>query len=141
MDYSRFVKIYDVPSNQRYWVVRANTGKYLTNFLQGKCIAIGHLDHLKFPEAKQFHESEYEKIAARLAVQLKEGSKSKAHISSVSNQIYKFLFDMKPGDLVLTPAYGRIILGRITGVPRISNEVISVEYDAKRKKPLIWNTN
>lgn len=132
MNFSKFDTIYKVPDSQKYWVVRANSGRFLANFVQGNCIAISHLDSLALPEVGHFTNKDLEGIGKKLKREFSGKMKTKRQLSSNYNQILKFVKEMNVGDLVLTPVFGRVLIGRITGGAQINKEVISVITDEKK---------
>jgi len=125
MQPSKFSNIYEVPPNQRYWVIRADSGYYHSNFRVGECIAIAHLDALNIDTSiDEPFQPDTDDLYSHIESVFHAQDKTKAQITSVSNQVKKFLYEMKPGDLVLTPGSDVISIGRVIGLPRLSKTAV-----------------
>tara|TARA_R110000824_G_scaffold245886_1_gene434981 strand:- start:17 stop:1114 length:1098 start_codon:yes stop_codon:yes gene_type:complete len=142
MQLEKFVKPYKVPRKQRYWVVRADTGRYLANFRSAGCAAIAHLDQLKLGEQiERPFMPDAGDILKRLDSALKDEGKSTAQVTSAANQVSKFLYDMQPGDLVLSPGPDVISVGRITGYPRIIKRPVIVRDSLDSDHDIVMSHN
>ena len=122
--------IVERPYSQRFWVVRAEGGTYLGNFRLGQCVAIGHLDELGIPSDSE-RPYQVDPIALRDRVERhfadREFTKSK--LTSHWSQISYFLFEMKPGDWVVSVDDNRLLIGRIVGKPRYNTDPIDYVHD------------
>lgn len=49
------MQIYEVPENRRYWVVRADSGRFYDHFVNHGIIALAHLNQLGLDEQLNFH--------------------------------------------------------------------------------------
>lgn len=79
------------------YVVRAEFGTYTNHFLKGGYVAIGWLISYDLSQVKTKDELK------KLYEQDNPGEKSVYVIGQQVGQIYRFLFEMKPGDYVITP--------------------------------------
>lgn len=142
MDPTRFSEIYEVPTDQRYWVIRADSGHYLSNFRVGSCVAVGHLDRLGLGESiDEPYLPDSDDLYSRIERIYRDEDKSKAQITSIANQVHKFLYDMKPGDLVLSPGTNTISVGRIVGLPRLNKTPISARASLDSDQEIVMRHN
>lgn len=135
-------KIFERPEYQRYWVVRANGSIYYKHFLDYSLIACGHLDPLRLPDSYGYpfspDISDLKKKFEKYHTSLK---RSRPQISSRFNQIKSFVYDMKPGDWVMTVGGYEIRLGRIVGRPYINKKPLDVIYDKERDYKVTMESN
>lgn len=118
---------YQVPDVQRYWVVRADSGQFFSHFREAECIAIGHIDKLELKEDLDNPFSpDFDGLTENLKKYNEADNIGKAQFTSIINQVDKFVNEMESGDLVVTPdfANNRLMVGRITGLPRIDRTPI-----------------
>lgn len=134
------MKIYNVPQERRYWVIRAESGIYYEHFLKYGIIALGHIDELGLPEEKPFF-PEISYISSKLqrlhdAQELKR-RRTFAHV----NQVKTFLQEMNIGDWVITIGEHSLSFGRITGYPELNKKPLPIlhEKDAERRVDLHFN--
>lgn len=124
------MNIYEVPKERRYWVVRAESGRYYDHFIKNNLIALGHLNVLSLPdtpEGKIFNPNAGELTDSfKLYYQNKKEAKKQA--SSHLAQIKSFTYDMSVGDWVLTVGNNAIRFGRITSSPYINKNTLTVTY-------------
>ncbi|CAM4396450.1 hypothetical protein [Pseudoalteromonas maricaloris] len=123
--------IFQVPDDRRYWVVRAESGRFYEHFVKYGVIALGHLDCIEFKdtsEGERFYPDEEE-----LTDQFKkyrEGKKYKKQSTSVQlAQAKSFIYDMSIGDWVVTIGSNLIRFGRIISNSYIDNTPLIVVYD------------
>jgi predicted Mrr-cat superfamily restriction endonuclease len=126
------VSIYEVPSERRYWVVRAEGGFYFDHFTKHGVIALGHINIINLPNSKE-EDAPIEwgnlqnLFKARLdtAPEIKRGG---LHLS----QVKSFLYEMKVGDWVMTVRSGAVCFGRIIGKPFVDKDPLVIIYDPER---------
>lgn len=124
--------IHIVSPEQQVWVVRAEKGNLLPLFRKHGIVAIGHLDILNLPDeqtvfslktlklASRFKQA-YQNIAARnLDYIIPSDGTTDSHI----RQVHSFVNDMNIGDLVVTLSQKHVLIGRITGLPRLNKNVL-----------------
>lgn len=127
------MKIYEVPSDRRYWVVRAESGEYYDHFIQDGCIALGHLDGLgiKFENTSNFApDTGWLKDAMSKKYQARNASKRQESVSF--NQIKNFIYDIKDGDWVITVGDRFLRVGIVQGESYINNDKVVVYYDVEK---------
>lgn len=126
------MKIYEVPEDRRYWVVRANQNLYYDHFTRYGVVSIGHLNALditlKDTETFLPDEGELRSIVSRGA-DLK-GSK-KAQESRIFNQLKNFIYSINVGDWVVTVRDSALRFGIVESDPYISNEPLEIVYDVE----------
>lgn|GEM_PF-4251626 len=124
------MNIYEVPKERRYWVVRAEAGKYYDHFVKNNIIALGHLNVLSLPdtpEGKVFSPNIVE-LTDSFKSYYRNKTESKKHASSHLAQIKSFVYDMSVGDWVLTVGHNAIRFGRITSSAYINKNIVTVTY-------------
>ncbi|ABZ76354.1 hypothetical protein Shal_1789 [Shewanella halifaxensis HAW-EB4] len=122
------MSIYEVPAGRRYWVVRAESGKFYDHFIQNGVIALGHLNCLNVAEqdtyipdlaelSERFHNYHLSKNNKR--------QRASVHLA----QLKSFIYDMKVGDWVLTVGRSGVRYGRVLGKPYVKKGIVRVTYD------------
>lgn len=119
--------IYEPPENQRYWVVRAEGGRYVQHFKRFGRISIGHLDKVvreKYTSNELFKQWDQIRtnFAAHYASEKHSVSRQRSHWSQVEN----FSIAMNIGDLVLVPGNRTLSVGRIISEAFTSDEPLSI---------------
>jgi predicted Mrr-cat superfamily restriction endonuclease len=132
--------IYNVPSDRRYWVVRADGGKYYQHFTHFDVIALGHLDEMQlqnteegyfFPESSTLIEA-----FDNLPVTAETTSRQKsAHYS----QAKSFIYEMDVGDWVLTIGPYLARFGRIISPPYLNKESLKITVDRDKDRTFDCN--
>jgi len=106
--------ILELDPNGACWVVRPGKSyEYYEHFLSGNFVAIGHLDEY-LDEKFLIEKLNFEKKANIYYKNRANEGDSKNKISANINQVRRFLFEMKVGDLIFTIGENRIISGVIT---------------------------
>jgi hypothetical protein len=134
--------IYKVPEDRRYWVVRADGGKYFDHFIKYRAIALGHLDELDLRESKHHP---YIPNYLELEKTLKNSHESQAikarRTSTHFNQVKAFISEMKVGDWVLTVGSSAIGFGRVIGLPRLDKKPLPITYDEETGRKVVLEYN
>ncbi|WP_027710207.1 hypothetical protein [Zooshikella ganghwensis] len=126
------MKIYEVPEDRRYWVVRANQNLYYDHFTRYGVIAVGHFNTLdiKLKNNEKFFPDEGKlKSAISRGADLK-GAK-KAQESKIFNQLKNFIYNINIGDWVVTIRDSALRFGIVESDPYIDNESLEIFYDVK----------
>ena len=127
------MKIYEVPSDRRYWVVRAEGGHYYDHFTRNGVIALGHLNILGLPSSSENDLlPDWPALKNKFKLLLKNDQSLKSVGRLHLSQAKSFLYEMKPSDWVITIGSGSVRFGRIVSKPFIENKPIVVIYDAER---------
>ena len=119
--------IYEPPENQRYWVVRAESGRYVQHFKKFGRISIGHLDEVvrgKYTSDELFKlwDQIRTNFAAHYVSEKRSAFRQRSHWSQVEN----FSIAMNIGDLVLVPGHGSLSVGRVISEAFTSDEPLSI---------------
>lgn len=120
----------EIKSNTRYWFVRPGiNGKFYQNFYEDGCIAIGwdrigsiydSKNIMSIDDVKNMVEEKYIDL-----LQKKKSTKEyRRKISEIATKIYRFTYEVKEGDIVITPGEDSILIGRVSG----EVEIISDKY-------------
>lgn len=126
-------KILEMDLNAACWVVRPGKGyAHYNEFLYGKVAAIGHLDEYISEGTSLDIDTATEIFNKMYAEGAKEGL-SKQSIASNFSQAYKFLFEMKVGDLIFTIGENNVVAGVIASEPYISEVPITLNDDIPGK--------
>jgi hypothetical protein len=127
------MKIYEVPEDRRYWVVRANQSLYYDHFTRYGVVAVGHFNaldiNLEDTEAFFPDEGELRSVVSRGA-NLK-GAK-KAQESKNLNQLKNFIYNINVGDWVVTVRDSALRFGIVESEPYIDNEPLEIIYDVEK---------
>jgi hypothetical protein len=108
---------------RRFWLCRAEGGRYTNHFKKFDTIALGHLDGLS-----AFRDFSSRKNASKVLIKhLKAKKFSKSKISNHVNQILHFIFDLEVGDLILTPGGSSLLVGRVTSAPTFKRKKLLLE--------------
>ena len=115
--------IYEIQPEKRYWVVKTDHGKFFEHFKQNSLIAIGHLDDLSLAECKKRpYEPDFTNLKKELEKSHLETKKRPGYTTNHFKQVRSFISDLKIGDWVIIKNEEIILIGRVTGFPRISKE-------------------
>lgn len=120
----------EIKSNTRYWFVRPGiSGKFYQNFYEDGCIAIGW-DRIEsvYDNEKLMSIDDVKNMVEEKYIDLLQKKKStkeyKRKISEIATKIYRFTYEMKEGDIVITPGEDSILIGSVSG----EVEIISDKY-------------
>lgn len=94
-----FCKVFgieQIPENRNYWLIRTASGEYFNDFYSNNYVAIGWD---KFCDASQIKNEEENKVKISIANAYKDEKRP----GYVYNQIKRFMFDIKKGDMILIP--------------------------------------
>ena len=106
----RYVKqIPIVPNERRYWLIRTESGIFYDDFIKGGYIAIGY-DKIGLTAIQEVHKSTagndilllrgLKNLSGALFTQKDKPGKA----SRVAGQLYRFIYGMQTGDVVLIPS-------------------------------------
>jgi len=96
----QILNIFNIPEiniNTNYWFVRTESGKFFKDFYFSKYISIGW-DELS--DSEQIKSLSFDVLKE----QIKNIYKNDIRPGQTANQIRRFMFDMKKGDIVLIPS-------------------------------------
>lgn len=102
MDYEvqqafKLLNIEEIPKNRKYWLIRTESGKYYFDFLQNNYVSIGWDE---FSNSIDFSNLD-EKV---LKEQIANTYKNEKRPGYIYNQIKRFMFEIKKGDMILIPS-------------------------------------
>lgn len=115
-----------VPLNKKYWLIRTQSGSYYETFRENRFISIEHNDITLSRLSEIAHEYKQDKLNISKALKtiisesfLKQYGASgfdQRQASRVASQIFRFVFQMKKGDMVVIPSEASSIIsfGEIT---------------------------
>lgn len=143
----------EIRRDTRYWLVRPGiNARCYEDFYNDSCVAIGWdrigkidgEDHLtSLAELKCLVESKYQDLL-RKKPSLRE---YKRKISDIATKIYRFTYEVKEGDIIITPGEDSVLIGRIVGDVEIvqgkymSNpENVEEEYigELNKTRKVVW---
>lgn len=119
------MQIPEVSENKNYWIIRTNSGDFYDDFILHQYIAISWdyitvsmLNNKKEDDLKRIIEG-YEKSSPtpdKDDDDDDDGS-SKSKITSIYNKLYRFVFEISKGDIVLIPSRNsdKITIAEVTG--------------------------
>ncbi|HHQ4611499.1 TPA: hypothetical protein ACSP2B_003770 [Aeromonas veronii] len=104
-----------VDSSLNYWVVRAGEdAAYLSHFKHNNLVAIGHLDKMEFLPSDIEDRKQLLTLLSKYQRQLLDEKNSKASATNKSGQVYRFITEMKVGDIIISLDERQILTGVIT---------------------------
>lgn len=104
-----------VDSSVNYWVVRAGEdAAYLSHFKYNNLVAIGHLDKMEFLPSDLEDRKQFLKLLSKYQKRLLDEKSSKASATNKSGQVYRFVTEMKIGDVIISLDEKHILTGVIT---------------------------
>ncbi|MED4392543.1 hypothetical protein P4699_20465 [Priestia aryabhattai] len=119
MDLQSLIKEYNIPivqidENRNYWLVRTQSGEFYDEFYFDNFIAIGWDE---FNNIQRFSDIEKSILVKEIEKQYPDNKQP----GLIYNQISRFLFEMKPGDVVMIPSVNstHISFGIITSSPEV----------------------
>ncbi|MCF7717908.1 hypothetical protein H9X98_09360 [Aeromonas jandaei] len=114
-DFKRKFHVKVLNPSVNYWVVRAGEdAAFLPHFYENELVAIGHLDSMEFLDSELRSSASFLAVHARYKAYLKEKRNSKASIGNKSGQVYRFVQEMKVGDIIVSLDEKHILTGIIT---------------------------
>ena len=141
----KYPEIIRRPKNQRIWLVRAEGGTLLGNFRKGEVIALGHIDKLALKEdVTTPFIPDQEDLCSKIQRIYKDDELNERSFKSHYNQILRFIYEIKAGDIVVTPDepyFSRLHLGRVTGLPRVNKKPIEVVKDIHTGRSTVMTYN
>lgn len=106
-----------ISSEQKCWVVRADSGKYYNDFKKNSLVAIGHLDFMGYDSINQFLDSIEDTLEDVTNYLIKERAMKKKEAKSIASksvhQAKHFSESIAVDDYVLTMGQGNILVGKI----------------------------
>lgn len=91
------LNIEQIPNERNYWLIRTESGKFYYDFLQNNYVAIGWDE---FSDIDTFRNTEEKKLKE----QITSIYKNEKRPGYIYNQIRRFMFDIKKGDMILIPS-------------------------------------
>lgn len=142
------IKIFEPPSNRRYWVVKADAGKYYKLFLENSLIAIGHFNDFSIGRANSnpFVATSDE---IKKSMTIKRDNKDIINTNNFG-QVNSFVNEMKIGDWVITKSSNYVRIGMITSEAMLDDTKVihtihkgqpqerNISLDFKLKRDVTW---
>lgn len=149
MNFNSPSEIYEPPAKRRYWVVKADSGKYYEAFVGNSLIAIGHLDEFV---GDSLAANPLVKSSTSLRMLMTKTSASGRNYFNSNNygQVNSFVNEMAVGDWVLTKDQEHVRVGVIISPPRVDNQMVrqkvdkgelferELELNFKLRRDVIW---
>lgn len=142
------IELIELKSNARYWLVRADGGKYYEHFKHHNFISVHHneitLEKLQSSTLLLTKEKNIEYYKMQILAEHKDDNWTKHKIAFAAKRLYSFIEEMTIGDYVIVPSYksNYFLIGQITGevkevhLPEESslNYEFDTTSDSKRRK-------
>jgi len=120
--------IFEVPEGRRYWVVRADAGRYYDHFISDRAVAIGRLDHAVLPDDLDDFLSDEDRIESVSRAQSAKDGLARQTATLHFNQLSRFLFEISVGDWLITMGRSKVRFGRVVSKPYVDvNPVVLVD--------------
>ncbi len=91
------LNIEQIPKERNYWLIRTESGKFYFDFLENNYVSIGWDE---FSDINIFKNTEEKKLKEHIASVYKDEKRP----GYIYNQIRRFMFDIKKGDMILIPS-------------------------------------
>lgn len=91
------LNIEQIPKERNYWLIRTESGKFYFDFLENNYVSIGWDE---FSDINIFKNTEEKKLKEHIASVYKDEKRP----GYIYNQIKRFMFDIKKGDMILIPS-------------------------------------
>lgn len=120
MSHKKQIEIYQFNNRAKYWLVRADGGKYYDDFKYNHFISIHHnqvtLADLQTDDLLLTTEKTIEHYKQQIARVYQDESLSKHQITFTAKRLYSFVEDMSIGDYVIVPSFksNYFLIGQIT---------------------------
>lgn len=98
-------KLPHIDTNRRYWLLRTDGGTNYTPFLTGKFIAIDY-NKISLEDVSISKKGDYAGLEALALRVSKAYGDNESRPKHAANQLYKFVYEMKKGDIVMIPSVG-----------------------------------
>lgn len=118
--------VIDIPETKGYWLIRTNSGFFYDDFKDANIVGISH-NQIKLSSIEQISKkygNEKKRTVKEFKEIIKRVDKEANHIELLSenaisiaaNQIYRFVFEVKKGDIVIIPSENSetILIGEVT---------------------------
>lgn len=144
-----------VPDSKRYWLIRTQSGHLYETFRENGVVALEHQEISLFELEnirKQYENDETKVRSAIRNIVISQHTKDSEELdisislrtsSLVASQIFKFIYEVKQGDIVIIPSFGSdfISFGEVME-SRIGNfsaeEMRKIDTDAILRKRVKW---
>lgn len=114
-EFKRKFQVRVVSPNVNYWVVRAGEdAAYLSHFHRNNLVAIGHLDKMEYLSTDLELGLPLVTLLSKYKERLIKEKSSKASATNKSGQVYRFVTEMKVGDVIISLDESNILTGVIT---------------------------
>lgn len=91
------LNVEQIPKERNYWLIRTESGKFYFDFLENNYVSIGWDE---FSDINIFKNTEESKLKEHIA----SFYKNEKRPGYIYNQIRRFMFDIKIGDMILIPS-------------------------------------
>lgn len=142
---SLITSIPNIPKNRRYWLVRTQSGKYYDSFIEYNYIAIGHneVPYSKILELRKEAKDDEKETLKKLKDFCKKKYPEELRPGLIANQILKFIYAIKKGDIVIIPSESSeyIAIGEIQQTPILEitdSDIAKTECPYTKRKKIKW---
>ena len=138
------MKIYKVPDDKRYWVVRADSGEFYNHFIENEVVALGHINGLYdyFPLYKELDITS-EKLERDCKMLYEERGVDNRRSGAYTGQVKAFVNEVKIGDWVITIGHHEVSIGRIVSGSYLEKAPLRIKASKKclsyeLRRNVIW---
>lgn len=111
-----YESINSIPENKKYWLIRTEGGEYFNSFTDFKFIGIGY-NEISFSQISEIKKAaiNFDDFRNKLKVLALEKFPERVP-GFVANQLIRFIYEVKKGDVVLVPSEGStfVSIGEVT---------------------------
>ncbi len=137
----------EVEPSRRYWLIRTEGGEYYNDYLEKSYVAIGH-NNFSVADINRLNNSyknDLDRINEILREQTKEKYPKEERPGLIANQVFRFVYEVKEGDIVIIPSERseKITFGRVTNsdLQNITKDEISRDDSCPflKRKSVRWD--
>lgn len=129
-----------IDKDTRYWVIRPGIeAKCFENFYHDGCVALGweRIGNIVLKDKYISMDSIKELVTMEYGDILQENRNVREFnrkIGDIASKIYKFIYEVKVGDIILTPGESEVLMGKIIGEPEIISNKYNVNPESEDEK-------
>lgn len=129
-----------IQNETKYWLVRPGVdAKCFNDFYRDKCIALGwdRIDNLYGDQLSISFDSVKDMVWQEYGEFLEENRKIKSinrKIGDIASKVYRFVYELKENDIIITPGDREVLIGKVVGKVRIVKGLYNTSQETKEEQ-------
>lgn len=128
----------EIQKDTKYWLIRPGVGaKCFEDFYRDNCIAIGwdKIGNINDGTSITSLDSLKELVKYRYSEMLSDGRNSiNRKVGDIASKIYRFTYDVKENDIIITPGDEEVLIGRVVGELEIVKGLYNTQPRSKEEE-------